>query len=180
MQVLPDTYQNMRQALGLGSDPYDPHDNIIAGTAFLAAMYNRFGYPGLFAAYDAGPERYDAWLQHGTPLPSETHAYLRAISFDVAESGLAIGGATGAGGFASTRVASSRPRNEPEFRSGRSLFFVFGNRTFAALKTPNQAAEGATQDANQPSIFVTLRRKSHPSPAPNMGTLFVLLSHRAE
>jgi soluble lytic murein transglycosylase-like protein len=45
MQVMPDTYQNMRRARGLGSDPYDPHDNIIAGTGFLAAMNNRFGFP---------------------------------------------------------------------------------------------------------------------------------------
>lgn len=54
-------------------------------------MYNRFGYPGLFAVYNAGLERYDAWVQHGTPLPAETLAYLRAISSDVAESVLAMG-----------------------------------------------------------------------------------------
>jgi soluble lytic murein transglycosylase-like protein len=114
MQVMPNTYRNMRQALGLGGNPYDPHDNIIAGTAFLAAMYNRFGYPGLFAAYNAGPERYDAWLRQGTPLPAETLAYLGAISSDVAESVLAMGAATGPRGSGSTRVANSRPRSEPE------------------------------------------------------------------
>ena len=41
----------MRTSCGLGPDPYDPHDNIIAGAAYLRAMYDRFGYPGLFVAY---------------------------------------------------------------------------------------------------------------------------------
>jgi hypothetical protein len=86
-------------------------------------MYNCFGYPGLFAAYNAGPERYDAWLQLGSPLPAETRAYLRAISSDVAESVLAMGEATASGASGSRRVASFRPLNEPELRSGRSLFF---------------------------------------------------------
>jgi Transglycosylase SLT domain len=81
---MPDTHENMRRAPGLGGNLYDPHDNIIAGTAFLAAMYNRFGYPGLFAAYNAGPERYEAWLQHGTPLPGETLAYLSLAKYSYA------------------------------------------------------------------------------------------------
>jgi hypothetical protein len=61
MQVMPETYAEMRPRLGLGADPYDPDDNILAGTAFLRMMYDHFGYPGLFAAYNAGPERYEAW-----------------------------------------------------------------------------------------------------------------------
>jgi hypothetical protein len=60
------------------------------------------------------------------------------------------------------------------------LFFVFGNRTFAALEPSNQAAESATQGVDQHSIIVTLGRESHPSAALNIGTLFVPLSHRAE
>ncbi|MEW5704365.1 MAG: lytic transglycosylase domain-containing protein [Pseudomonadota bacterium] len=80
MQVMPDTYEEMRRAHGLGSDPYDPRDNILAGTAYLRAMYDRYGYPGLFAAYNAGPERYDEYLRDGRPLPIETRAYLAAIA----------------------------------------------------------------------------------------------------
>ncbi|MBI1206837.1 MAG: transglycosylase SLT domain-containing protein [Azospirillum sp.] len=79
MQVMPATYQEMRQAHGLGPDPYDPHDNILAGTAYLRAMRDRFGYPGLFAAYNAGPVRYDDYQRAGRPLPAETRAYLTAI-----------------------------------------------------------------------------------------------------
>jgi soluble lytic murein transglycosylase-like protein len=66
IQVMPNTYENLRQGLGFGIDPFDPQDDIIAGAALLAAMYNGFGSPGLLAAYDAGPERYDASLKHGT------------------------------------------------------------------------------------------------------------------
>jgi soluble lytic murein transglycosylase-like protein len=50
MQLMPATWRDMRDTLGLGPDPHDPRDNIIAGTAYLRAMYDRFGYPGLFAA----------------------------------------------------------------------------------------------------------------------------------
>ena len=73
---MPGTYEALRRAHGLGSDPHDPRDNILAGTAYLRAMYDRYGYPGLFAAYNAGPEHYDEYLQHGRALPAETRAYL--------------------------------------------------------------------------------------------------------
>src|SRR5436309_1636585 len=58
MQVMPGTWAAMRQQHRLGPDPHDPRDNIMAGTAYLRAMYDRFGYPGLFAAYNAGPGRF--------------------------------------------------------------------------------------------------------------------------
>lgn len=80
MQLMPSAWQDMRLAYGLGFDPYDPRDNILAGTAYLRAMYDRFGYPGLFAAYNAGPARYAEHLATGKPLPSETVTYLAAIT----------------------------------------------------------------------------------------------------
>uniref|UniRef100_UPI0035CC3D69 lytic transglycosylase domain-containing protein n=1 Tax=uncultured Sphingomonas sp. TaxID=158754 RepID=UPI0035CC3D69 len=80
MQLMPQTWGAMRRALGLGSDPYDPHDNILAGTLYLRLMYDRFGYPGLFAAYNAGPTRLTEHLARGTPLPSETRAYLVTVA----------------------------------------------------------------------------------------------------
>jgi soluble lytic murein transglycosylase-like protein len=80
MQVMPDTYEELRRAHGLGCDPYNPRDNILAGAAYLRAMYDRYGYPGLFAAYNAGPERYDEYLHDARPLPTETRAYLASIA----------------------------------------------------------------------------------------------------
>jgi hypothetical protein len=42
-------------------------------------MYDRFGYPGLFGAYNAGPARYAAYLR-GLSLPTETWSYLARSS----------------------------------------------------------------------------------------------------
>jgi len=78
MQLMPGTWRDMRALLGLGPDPFDPHDNILAGAAYLRLMYDRFGYPGLFAAYNAGPGRYRASLASGRRLPAETRAYVAA------------------------------------------------------------------------------------------------------
>jgi soluble lytic murein transglycosylase-like protein len=80
MQLMPDTYQEMQRVHGLGSDPHDPRDNILAGTAYLRAMYDRYGHPGLFAVYNAGPERYGEYLRDGRPLPTETRAFLATIA----------------------------------------------------------------------------------------------------
>lgn len=80
MQLMPATWADMRARLGLGSDPDDPRDNIVAGACYLRAMYDRFGYPGLFAAYNAGPARYVAYLAGEARLPGETVAYLGTVA----------------------------------------------------------------------------------------------------
>ncbi|HSX57043.1 MAG TPA: lytic transglycosylase domain-containing protein [Sphingomonas sp.] len=80
MQLMPGTWTEMQARLGLGPDPDDPADNIVAGSCYLQMMHERFGYPGLFAAYHAGPARYAAHLRRGTPLPGETLPYLRAVT----------------------------------------------------------------------------------------------------
>ena len=79
MQLMPGTWRDMRALLDLGSDPHDPRDNILAGTAYLRMMHDRFGYPGLFAAYNAGPTRYARSLA-GERLPRETIAYLAKVA----------------------------------------------------------------------------------------------------
>src|SRR3546814_13894063 len=48
MQLMPGTWADMRARLGLGHDPHDPRDNILAGTYYLRLMPDRFVYPGLF------------------------------------------------------------------------------------------------------------------------------------
>jgi len=79
MQLMPGTWAEMQPRYGLGADPYDPEANILAGTAYLAELQRRFGFPGLFAAYNAGPERYEEHLETGDPLPDETVFYLKTI-----------------------------------------------------------------------------------------------------
>jgi soluble lytic murein transglycosylase-like protein len=80
MQLMPGTWRDMRALHGLGADPFDPRDNILAGTAYLRLVYDRFGYPGLFAAYHAGPARYAAYRATGRGLPRETRAYAAAAA----------------------------------------------------------------------------------------------------
>lgn len=80
MQVMPATWASLRTRYRLGPDPHDPRDNIVAGTAYLREMYDRFGYPGLFAAYNAGPGRYGEHLARGRPLPRETRDYVAKIT----------------------------------------------------------------------------------------------------
>jgi soluble lytic murein transglycosylase-like protein len=79
MQLMPATWADMRARFELGSNPDDPRDNILAGTFFLRLMYDRFGYPGLFGAYNAGPGAYAAWLAGNRRLPGETVAYLKSV-----------------------------------------------------------------------------------------------------
>ena len=80
MQLIPATWTELRARLGLGFDPHDPRDNILAGTFYLRLMYDRFGYPGLFGAYNAGPGRYAAYLASRRPLPEETRTYLATVT----------------------------------------------------------------------------------------------------
>jgi soluble lytic murein transglycosylase-like protein len=80
MQLMPATWSDMRRRLKLGADPHAPRDNILAGTFYLRLMYDRFGYPGLFAAYNAGPASYAAFLAGRRSLPAETRLYLASLA----------------------------------------------------------------------------------------------------
>lgn len=80
MQIMPDTYARLRQSYGLGADPFQPRDNIMAGAAYLREMYDRYGSAGFLAAYNAGPGRYENHLATGRPLPEETQLYLARLA----------------------------------------------------------------------------------------------------
>jgi hypothetical protein len=80
MQVMPATYEGLRMRYQLGDDPYDPHNNILAGTGYIREMYDRYGAPGFLAAYNAGPDRVDNYLAGRAVLPDETVNYLAAIT----------------------------------------------------------------------------------------------------
>jgi len=76
MQVLPATYDQMAEQHKLGDDPFDARDNIMAGAAYLRWLHERYGFPRMFAAYNAGPGR----VEHGGKLPAETRAYVGGIT----------------------------------------------------------------------------------------------------
>jgi len=140
MQVMPETYAEMQRSHGLGADPYDPHDNILAGTGFLREMYDRYGYPGLFAAYNAGPQRYENHLRRGTPLPAETLTYLAAIDPSIAGAGTSEAPSSHSG-----PAAADMARPSPS--SGTALFFPVG--------TVSGVFATATQ-ATTESLFIPL------------------------
>ena len=76
MQVLPGTYEEMAEQHKLGDNPFNAHDNILAGTAYLRWLHQRYGFPKMFAAYNAGPGR----VAQGGKLPAETRAYVGGIT----------------------------------------------------------------------------------------------------
>ena len=83
MQIMPATWAELRARHGFGDDPFDPRENILAGAAYLREMRDRFGVPGAFAAYHAGPGRYAAHLAHGAALPAETRRYQAQVAAEV-------------------------------------------------------------------------------------------------
>ena len=80
MQVMPQTYAMLRARLGLGANPYDPRDNIMAGAAYLREMHDRYGSAGFLAAYNAGPGRFEEFRAGVRPLPAETVQYLARLN----------------------------------------------------------------------------------------------------
>jgi hypothetical protein len=92
MQIMPEAWAALRSRYGLGADPYDAHDNILAGAAYLRELLDRYGSPGFLAAYNAGPARYEDHLATGRALPAETQAYVAALAPVIG--GEAIDGAT--------------------------------------------------------------------------------------
>ncbi|MBS3025035.1 lytic transglycosylase domain-containing protein [Acidiphilium multivorum] len=86
MQVMPRTYAELRTRYDLGANPYAPRNNIMAGTAYLREMFDRFGAPWFLAAYNAGPARLEQSLLAGHALPAQTQRYLAAVVARINES----------------------------------------------------------------------------------------------
>jgi hypothetical protein len=80
MQIMPDTWSELRARYALAGDPFDPRDNIHAGAAYLRELYERYGSPGFLAAYNAGPRRYEDYRDGRRSLPSKTAAYVAALA----------------------------------------------------------------------------------------------------
>lgn len=80
MQIMPATWAVLSARYALGDDPYDRRANIMAGAAYIREMHDRYGAPGFLAAYNAGPGRYEAYLNSGRALPAETRNYVAKIA----------------------------------------------------------------------------------------------------
>ena len=80
MQLMPETAQ------ALGVDPYDPAQNVDAGTRYLRNLLNQYNY-GLWhalAAYNAGPAAVDKY--QGIPPYAETIRYVERIDREYRQS----------------------------------------------------------------------------------------------
>lgn len=80
MQLMPQTYREMAERHDLGADPFAPRDNVMAAAAYLASLKKRYGFPGMFAAYNFGPGNWEEHLRRRRALPSETRNYLKQIT----------------------------------------------------------------------------------------------------
>ncbi len=124
MQVMPDTWAALRVRHQLGRDPYNPHDNILAGAAYLREMFDRYGNVGaMLAAYNAGPGRYDDHRATGRPLPAETRAYVAALAPIL-------------GGAAPSETPSRRSAPPPDWRDA-PLFVLRPNDSRATAAQPS-------------------------------------------
>src|SRR4051812_16883055 len=92
MQLMPGTYEEMRQQHKLGANPFNPHDNIMAGAAYLHWLHHRYGFPAMFVAYNDGPGNLEAKRAKGRALPAETQNYVAKICAVLGVHGSTVGG----------------------------------------------------------------------------------------
>lgn len=156
MQIMPATWPGLSAQHRLGADPFDIRANILAGAAYLRAMLDRYGDPGIaLAAYNAGPRRVDDWRAGTQSLPAETVAYVARIAR--------------AGRMASLALPA-RDAIMPRDWRGAALFAPRADR----------ASDGAplASDAQVSGSAPTPSSVSHPSLSPHFNPLFAPLSDR--
>ena len=83
MQLMPVTYKSLSTRLGLGTDPYMPRDNIMAGTYMIGLMVRQYGVRGGLSAYNMGPGAYEAWMAGEKDMPHETEDYTDIVEADI-------------------------------------------------------------------------------------------------
>ena len=164
MQVMPATFAELSARYGLGSDPYEPRANILAGAAYLREMYDRFGPAHFLAAYNAGPGRVDEHLRTGRAFPGETQRYVQAL-------GVALDGEVRIGGPATAMVvqdlttvdalrAAALPssRRSPERPGVRQAASVFVTAT-----APPTAQDRKPLQRSNDALFVALTHQDQRS-----------------
>ncbi|HET6523548.1 lytic transglycosylase domain-containing protein [Sphingopyxis sp.] len=150
MQIMPGTWAMLSARHRLGADPFDARMNILAGAAYLRAMWDRYRDVRLMlAAYNAGPGRADAYAAGRRRLPAETRAYVAQIVSSLGVSGV-------------SPAAPARPWDSPNWRDA-SLFTAQSEREKFAREPGIRlhpareatAADGPLSDATSP-LFVAL------------------------
>ena len=153
MQLMPETWADLRARYGLGDDPFAPRDNILAGAAYLRQLYDHYGASGFLAAYNCGPARYERYLAGRASLPSETISYIARLTPLVA-------------GVASNAPARAAP--DPLAWRSAALF---------AARDSSRGGDGPPI-ASQPAVDAAVARPDAARRADNrpLDTLFILPS----
>jgi hypothetical protein len=158
MQIMPATWVGLRRRYGLGADPYEPHDNVLAGVAYMRELLNRYGSTSFLAAYNAGPERLDDHLLSGRPLPDETRRYLAMVGPQLAaDPSSAMGAPLPIIGEIRARDLTAQKPIEPPSTS--SLFVQPANASAATgmQSTSDDGTAGLFSGSAGEGLFVTLR-----------------------
>jgi hypothetical protein len=154
MQLMPETWAALRARYGLGRNPFDLRDNILAGAAYLREMHDLYGSPGFLAAYNAGPGRYEDYRDRRRPLPAETIAYVTMLAPAIGERSL--------DGGAYIDVSPARSRNDA------GLFVVGGKARSDAVRPTMDMPPRRTMSSNAVADLTAI--------TPQATGLFVTLS----
>ena len=139
MQIMPATWAGLRARYGLGTDPFDVRDNIMAGAAYLREMHDRYGNPSaMLAAYNAGPGRYDDYVSRGRPLPAETVGYLAQLT--------AVVGAPGA-----VETAVSAPPDRFAWRRAALFVRITGSGSVSPAAQSDDTSDAPSTIAPRPT-----------------------------
>jgi soluble lytic murein transglycosylase-like protein len=157
MQVAPKTYKALAAEHQLGSNPFDARDNIMAGAAYLRWLHQRYGFPAMFAAYNAGPGRLEDHLQTGATLPAETRAYVggiaKSLKFLTGKSGLDLVKLTRPDGtevkIDPAQVIAIRPASPGEYAPEVKAVIILGKRKQQAIREEVLAATSALRAAGK-------------------------------
>ncbi|MBP2229175.1 hypothetical protein J2847_002469 [Azospirillum agricola] len=163
MQVMPGTYELMRWQYGLGPNPADPRDNILAGTAYLREMYDLFGAPGFLAAYNCGPACYAGHLAGKQKLPRETRQYIAALTPVLR--GSAPREPSQSAGASAIEVAVV-PNDAPKPTRTAGEVVVALAPPPAPVESRPEAAPVAVASAAAPAAVVVEPKRMDPKPAP--------------
>lgn len=186
MQLMPETYDEVRAQYGLGDDAFDPHNNILAGAAYLRQMYDAFGVPGFLAAYNGGPARLQDYLVHQRPLPTETRRYVAMIGPHV--QGIYPQTRAPAEQLAVNQIPIDIPAG-PRYvvhrkvmiaardRHGKALAVHSAHETRYAVRDRSGHAAGAVELAEAPAAHVT--RVAYVAPSHHAGGLHLIASAEA-
>lgn len=141
MQLMQPTYDDMKDQNNLGDDPFEPHDNIMAGTAYVRFLYRKYGAPGFLAAYNAGPQRLENYIYKNRPLPNETVNYIASITPNLGNE-LPLSGPLASYAGPDQMVVASTPSGAP-----------LGGTTQLASTTASTTVTLPTQRQNQGQCY---------------------------